>query len=111
MHPAAVAVGGGFGVGHHRLDRDVGGRPAPAAGDACHLLAQAVQLSRRRRQRPGVGLTAHAGTGQGDAVAVAPPGVGRQVCREGMEAMDAAITANDLLWFLVYQQNPRLHLQ
>ena len=42
-----------------------------------------------------IGLTAHAGAGQGDAVAVASPGVGRQVCREGMQAMDAAITAND----------------
>ena len=43
----------------------------------------------------GVRLATHAGTGQGNAVAVAAPGVGRQVCREGMQAMHAAVAADD----------------
>jgi len=95
MHPAALAVGSGFRMGHHRLDRDVVSAPAPAAGNGRHLQAEAVELRRCGRLGPGVGLTAHAGAGEGDAVAVAPPGVGGQIRREGMQPMHTAIAADD----------------
>ena len=99
MHHPTVAVGGGFGVGHHRADRDVALAPPPAAGDCCGFRAEALELGGRRRLSPGVGDPAHAGAGEGDAVAVAVVGVGRQIHAVGMQAMDAAITGA-IHWYL-----------
>ena len=86
MRDATITVGGGLGVGHHRLD---------AEGNGDRFPAKAVELHRGGRQGPRIGATTHAGAGNVDAVAVAPIGVGRQVHAVGMQAMHSAIAAND----------------
>lgn len=95
VHHAAIFVGGGFRMGHHPLDRDVFGAPAPARGDRSGFRAEAVELRRSGRQRPGVGLAAHAGAGEGHGIAVARPGVGRQIHAGGMQPVHPAVAADD----------------
>ena len=57
--------------------------------------AEAVELCRRWRQAPGIRPTAHAGTGNGHTVAVALPGVGREIDAVGMKPLNATIARND----------------
>ena len=63
-------------------------------GDA-QAAPQRLQLRLGGRNRPGIGLAAHAGAGEGHGVAVAPPSVGRQVHAVGVQAIQAAIAADD----------------
>ena len=45
VHDAAIAVGVGLRVGHHRLKADVAFLPAPAASDHCGFRAEVVKFS------------------------------------------------------------------
>ena len=89
------AVGGGLGVGHHRLKADVPFLPAQAVSDHCGFRAEADELSRSGRLGPGVGDAAHAGAGDGHAVALAAVGVGRQIHAVGMQPVHPAVATNN----------------
>ena len=95
VHPASIAIRRRLGMGHHPLHGDVGLGPAPVAGHLGRLTAHRFQLHLRGRDRPGIGPAAHTGAGEGHRIAVAPPGVGRQVAVVGMQALEPAITTDD----------------
>ena len=95
MGLAPVAVGGGLGVGHQPLDGDGACIPAPTAGHGGGLLAEGLELQGGGRNGPGIGAPAHAGAAQRNRIAVAPPGVGRQVHRVAVQPLHLAIAANN----------------
>ena len=82
-------------MGHHTLKRDVRGVPAPAHGNGGCFRAEAVNLLGGWRERPGVMLSAHTGKGEGHAVAVACPGVGRQIHAVGVQPVNGAVSTDD----------------
>ena len=92
---ASVAIGSGFGMGHHSLQRDRFGTPSKMPGQACSFLAKTGQLQRTRSLRPRIRHASHASHRQSHAVGVAAPGVGWQVDVVSMQAMHLTIPRHD----------------
>ena len=61
---ASVAIGSGFGMGHHPLQRDLFGTPSQTPSQACSFLAKTGQLQRTRSLRPSIRHATHETTAE-----------------------------------------------